>query len=166
MASLSPKIIKDHGELAAMVRQWQSEGLKVVFTNGCFDLIHLGHIQYLREAAAHGDKLVVALNADASVSRLKGPHRPINNEATRLEVMAAFEFTDAVTLFTEDDPYQLIKTIRPNVLVKGGDWAAEQIVGSDVVLAAGGTVKALTFAPGYSTTALEQKIIKAHQPKS
>lgn len=153
----------NHEDLASLAAIWKEQGLKVVFTNGCFDLIHLGHIQYLREAAAQGDKLIVALNADASVSRIKGPHRPINNQQTRLEVMAAFEFTDAVTLFTEDDPYALILKVKPNVLVKGGDWAVDQIVGSDVVLAAGGTVKSLTFAPGYSTTLLEQKIIKAHQ---
>ena len=153
----------NHEDLATQVAIWKEQGLRVVFTNGCFDLIHLGHIQYLREAAAQGDKLIVALNADASVSRLKGPHRPINNQQTRLEGMAAVEFTDGVTLFTEDDPYALIQKTKPNVLVKGGDWAVEQIVGSDVVLAAGGTVKSLTFAPGYSTTLLEQKIIKAHQ---
>ena len=163
MATSSSKIVLDHNILASLTEEWKSQGHKVVFTNGCFDLIHLGHIQYLREAADQGQKLVVALNADASVARLKGPHRPINNEQTRLEVMAAFEFTDAVTLFTEDDPYALILKLKPNVLVKGGDWAVEQIVGSDVVLDAGGTVKSLTFAPGYSTTLLEQKIIKAHQ---
>ncbi len=159
----SSKIILDHQELATLTKEWQKEGLKVVFTNGCFDLIHLGHILYLREAAAQGDKLVVALNADASVSKLKGNHRPINGETTRLEVMAAFEFTDAVTIFHEDTPYELISQLKPNVLVKGGDWEVDQIVGSDVVLEAGGTVKSLTFAPGYSTTLLEQKIIKAHQ---
>jgi rfaE bifunctional protein nucleotidyltransferase chain/domain len=163
MENTSGKIMLNHEDLASLAAIWKEQGLKVVFTNGCFDLIHLGHIQYLREAAAQGDKLIVALNADASVSRIKGPHRPINNQQTRLEVMAAFEFTDAVTLFTEDDPYALILKVKPNVLVKGGDWAVDQIVGSDVVLAAGGTVKSLTFAPGYSTTLLEQKIIKAHQ---
>ncbi|MBK8701863.1 MAG: D-glycero-beta-D-manno-heptose 1-phosphate adenylyltransferase [Saprospiraceae bacterium] len=166
MKPLSNKIVEDQSQLQQQVRQWQEDGLKVVFTNGCFDLIHLGHIQYLREAKALGDKLVVALNTDASVSRLKGSHRPVNDEASRLEVMAAFEFTDAVTTFGEETPYEIIQLLRPDVLVKGGDWAVEKIIGSDIVLSAGGKVISLSFAPGYSTTNLEQKIISAHNAKS
>jgi D-glycero-beta-D-manno-heptose 1-phosphate adenylyltransferase len=163
MPSISNKIYDTYTDLAHQVSIWQNDGETVVFTNGCFDLIHLGHIQYLREARSKGDRLIVALNSDRSVSAIKGSHRPINDEATRIAVMAAFEFTDAVVVFDEATPLTLIETILPNVLVKGGDWRIDQIVGSDVVLAHGGKVYSLSFIDGYSTTLLEQKIIASHK---
>ncbi len=130
---------------------------RVVFTNGCFDLIHPGHIRYLRAAKKLGDVLIVALNSDASVRRLKGPSRPLVRQQDRCEVMAALEMVDYVTVFDQDTPYDLIKLLQPDVLVKGGDWKPEQIVGADVVRAAGGKVRSLPFAQGYSTTRLAQK---------
>jgi D-beta-D-heptose 7-phosphate kinase/D-beta-D-heptose 1-phosphate adenosyltransferase len=134
-------------------------GKRVVFTNGCFDLIHPGHARYLRQARALGDLLVVGLNTDASVRRLeKGPDRPLVGENDRAEVLAALEAVDYVTLFDEDTPLELTTVLRPDVLVKGGDWTPDRIVGSDVVRAAGGKVRSLPFAPGYSTTELVRRI--------
>ncbi len=141
--------------------RWRFETYKTVFTNGCFDLIHFGHIQYLIEARELGDKLIVGLNSDASVQRLKGDHRPIKDQQSRALIMAAFEFVDVVIIFDEDTPYELIKSIQPDILVKGGDWQPEAIVGSDIVLEKGGEVQSLQFVEGYSTTQLEQKI-KGH----
>jgi rfaE bifunctional protein nucleotidyltransferase chain/domain len=132
-------------ELAAC----RGKGMRIVFTNGCFDIIHVGHVRYLREARALGDLLVVGLNSDTSVARLK-PGRPINNEAQRAEVLAALEMVDYVTIFTEDTPYGLIKSLRPDVLVKGGDWKKEDIVGADIVH----EVYSLPFTDGVSTTAI------------
>jgi D-beta-D-heptose 7-phosphate kinase/D-beta-D-heptose 1-phosphate adenosyltransferase len=133
-------------------------GTRIVFTNGCFDLIHPGHVRYLRAAKRLGDLLVVGLNSDASVRRLKGPLRPLVSLRDRCEVMAALEMVDYVTVFGEDTPYNLIKQVRPDVLVKGGDWKPEQIVGADIVRARGGAVRSLRFAPGYSTTRLVRRI--------
>lgn len=134
-------------------------GKRVVFTNGCFDLIHPGHVRYLRAAKRLGDVLVVALNTDASVRRLgKAPDRPLVPEADRAEVVAALEMVDFVTLFDEDTPRAVIRAIEPDVLVKGGDWTPDRIVGAELVRARGGRVKSLPFAPGYSTTALVRRI--------
>jgi D-glycero-beta-D-manno-heptose 1-phosphate adenylyltransferase len=143
------------------VYEWQANNEKVVFTNGCFDLLHYGHIHYLAEARALGDRLIIGLNSAASVSRLKGAHRPINDDKTRLFQLAVMEFVDAVIIFEEDTPYELIYFLRPDVLVKGGDWEPEQIVGAEVLLKSGGEVKSLAFVPGYSTTQIEQKIKEA-----
>ncbi|HHJ49952.1 MAG TPA: D-glycero-beta-D-manno-heptose 1-phosphate adenylyltransferase [Phaeodactylibacter sp.] len=145
-------------QLQQQVQAWRKAGERVVFTNGCFDILHYGHVDYLARAAGLGDRLVVGLNSDASVSRLKGAHRPIQDEQSRLHVMAALGFVDAVTLFEEDTPLELIRLLMPDVLVKGGDWRPEQIVGADLVLAAGGEVHSLPFIEGYSTTAIENKI--------
>lgn len=135
---------------------------RIVFTNGCFDLMHPGHVRYLRAARRLGDALVVGLNTDASVRRLgKGPDRPLVPERDRAEVLAALEMVDYVTFFDEDTPLRLIEYLRPEVLVKGGDWVPEQIVGADAVRARGGRVKALPFAQGYSTTALVRRIRRA-----
>jgi D-glycero-beta-D-manno-heptose 1-phosphate adenylyltransferase len=142
------------------VKQWQSKDYVVVFTNGCFDILHFGHIHYLAQARDLGHKLVVGLNSAASVKRLKGARRPINDEATRQALLASLSMIDAVVVFEEDTPYNLIKTLMPNILVKGGDWLPEQIVGSDVVLANGGMVRSLPFIDGYSTTNIEAKILK------
>lgn len=138
--------------------EWQSKGEKVVFTNGCFDLLHFGHIQYLAEARSLGDRLIIGLNNAASVTRLKGPNRPINDEKTRLFQLAAMEFVDAIVIFEEDTPYNLIYFLQPDILVKGGDWQPDQIIGADIVLKKGGEVKSLDFVKGYSTSIIEQKI--------
>jgi len=143
---------------AGQVRQWQAEGQKVVFTNGCFDIVHLGHIDYLEKARALGHKLVLGLNTDASVNRLKGPTRPVVNEYARARMMAAFAFVDAVILFDEPTPLALIQTICPDILVKGDDYSLQNIVGADFVLANGGAVKTISLVAGYSTTALIEKI--------
>ena len=140
--------------LAALRRQ----GKRIVFTNGCFDLIHPGHVRYLRSAKRLGDVLVVGLNSDASVRRLKGATRPLVPQRDRCEVVAALEMVDYVTVFNADTPYALIKQVQPDVLVKGGDWTPERIVGADLVLARGGRVRSLRFAKGYSTTRLVERI--------
>jgi D-glycero-beta-D-manno-heptose 1-phosphate adenylyltransferase len=157
------KIYYDLDSLVQDTKKWKSDQYKVVFTNGCFDLIHLGHIRYLEEAKSLGDKLIIGVNSSASVSKLKGHHRPINDEATRLNVLAAFWFVDAVIVFDENTPYHLIEEILPDVLVKGGDWDVKDIVGSDLVVANGGIVKSLAFIDGYSTSKLEAKIIQEYQ---
>jgi rfaE bifunctional protein nucleotidyltransferase chain/domain len=136
---------------------------KVVFTNGCFDLIHKGHVTYLEKARSLGDLLVVALNGDDSIRRLKGPTRPINPLSDRLEVMAALESVDYVTWFDEDTPLDLIRLLRPKILVKGGDWKVEQIVGSEDVLSWGGKVRSIEYIEGRSTT---EMISRAKNPPS
>lgn len=140
------------------LQQWKNENKKIVFTNGCFDILHLGHIDYLSKAADMGDVLLIGLNADESVSRLKGPHRPINNEQSRGMILAALEFVNAVVKFEEDTPYELIKQVQPDVLVKGADYKIEQIVGHDIVQAKGGEVCTIDYLPGYSTSGIEKKI--------
>ena len=131
---------------------------KIVFTNGCFDILHSGHISYLNEAKSLGDILVVALNSDQSVKRLKGESRPINNEQDRKYVLENLKAIDRVFIFNEDTPLNLIKEISPQILVKGGDWTPDQIVGSDFVLQNGGQVQSLTFKNGYSTTSTIEKM--------
>ncbi|MEQ1747709.1 MAG: D-glycero-beta-D-manno-heptose 1-phosphate adenylyltransferase [Saprospiraceae bacterium] len=152
------KKIQSAEQVRDTVARWRAEGDRIVFTNGCFDLLHFGHLHYLADARDLGERLVVGLNSGASVRRLKGPNRPINDEATRAHLLAALEVVDAVVFFEENTPMALIESLRPDVLVKGGDWLPEQIVGSDVVLARGGTVRSLPFVDGYSTTNIEQKI--------
>ena len=159
MASIAEKVFGNHDCAVAQVKAWKDAGKKIVFTNGCFDLIHIGHVLYLEEAKSLGDILIVAANSDATVSKLKGPHRPIKDEYNRTHILAALASVDMVLVFDENDPYNIIKQIKPDVLVKGGDWTTEQIIGSDIVLSYGGQVQSLQFVPGYSTTALEQKII-------
>jgi D-glycero-beta-D-manno-heptose 1-phosphate adenylyltransferase len=144
--------------ITEQVQKWQAEGKEIVFTNGCFDIVHLGHIDYLEKARGLGDKLVLGLNTDASVRRLKGETRPVVNEYARSRMMAAFEFVDAVVLFDEPTPLELIQTVKPNVLVKGDDYSLETIVGADFVIAKGGNVKTIPLVKGYSTTSLIEKI--------
>jgi rfaE bifunctional protein nucleotidyltransferase chain/domain len=139
-------------------RAWRRHGKRVVFTNGCFDLIHPGHVRYLRAARRLGDVLVVGVNSDASVRRLKGPTRPLVPQADRCEVLAALDMVDVVVVFEEDTPYATIAAVEPDVLVKGGDWAPDRIVGADLVRARGGVVRSLRFAPGYSTTDLVERL--------
>ena len=153
--------IQDWDTIQNTVTSWKFSGEKIVFTNGCFDILHFGHIHYLAEARELGDRLVVGLNSESSVKRLKGQHRPINDEATRQHLLAALECVDAVVVFEEDTPLKLIEWIAPDVLVKGGDWRPEQIVGSEIVLEKGGEVKSLAFVQGYSTTSIEEKIRKS-----
>lgn len=131
---------------------------RIVFTNGCFDILHRGHVTYLSEARKLGDLLVVGLNADASVKRLKGPERPINNETDRQYVLSQLKAVDFVEIFTEDTPLNLINKVKPKILVKGGDWKIDQIVGAKEVIANGGDVFSLNFVDGYSTTNLINKI--------
>ena len=141
-------------ELAVRLEQWRAQGLKIVFTNGCFDILHRGHVEYLAKAADMGDVLVVGLNTDASVKRLKGEDRPVNNEEARALVLASLSFVDAVVFFDEDTPYELIKAVRPEVLVKGADYKPEEIVGYDMVTSYGGQVETVPLVEGYSTTSL------------
>ncbi|HRY31437.1 MAG TPA: D-glycero-beta-D-manno-heptose 1-phosphate adenylyltransferase [Bacteroidales bacterium] len=148
-----------------MLALWRFQGRKIVFTNGCFDLIHPGHIDYLSRAAALGDILVIGLNSDASVRRLKGSHRPIMPEQARAMVLAAIHFVNAVVLFDEDTPYRLIAEVKPDILVKGGDYRKDAVVGADLLAAYGGEVIILPFLEGYSTSSIEEKIRKAGLPE-
>jgi rfaE bifunctional protein nucleotidyltransferase chain/domain len=158
----SQKVV-DRETAARWVRELQGRGQKVVFTNGCFDLLHPGHIHYLEAARAQGDALVVGVNTDASAARLdKGPGRPVTPEADRARVLAALTCVDRVVLFPEDTPLTLITLLKPDVLVKGGDYQLHEIVGRDVVLARGGQVLALPFLPGYSTSALLARLRSRH----
>lgn len=145
-------------EAIIQVADWQRAGQNVVFTNGCFDIVHLGHIDYLEKARALGDRLVLGLNTDASVSRLKGPSRPVVDEYARARLMAALSFVDTVILFDEPTPKELIEALKPDILVKGDDYTVETIVGADFVLNNGGEVKTVALVPGYSTTTLIEKI--------
>ena len=139
-------------ELANQLKEWRLSGKKIVFTNGCFDILHRGHIEYLAKAADMGDILIIGLNTDRSVKRLKGESRPVNDQHARALLLAALSFVDAVTLFDEDTPYYLIKTVMPDLLVKGGDYKIEDIVGHDIVEANGGKVVTIPLTEGYSTT--------------
>jgi rfaE bifunctional protein nucleotidyltransferase chain/domain len=150
--------ILDRTGAKSMVRSWQDQGLEVVFTNGCFDLLHYGHLHYLAEARSLGDKLVIGLNSSDSVRRLKGDNRPIHDDQTRLYHLAALSFVDAVVMFAENTPGELIAALVPDILVKGGDYRPEEIVGAGTVTDHGGTVRSLDFVPGYSTTRIEEKI--------
>lgn len=152
------KVINTPEQLEALLADWRNKGYKVVFTNGCFDLLHRGHVDYLAKARDLGDVLFLGLNTDASVSTLKGPHRPIQDEQSRMQIMASLECVDAVMLFAEETPYELIKKVQPDVLVKGADYKPEDIVGYDIVIAKGGSVITLEYLPGYSTTGIEKKI--------
>jgi len=144
--------------LAQQVKKWQAQGEKVVFTNGCFDIVHLGHIDYLEKARALGDRLVVGINSDASVKRLKGKNRPVIEEYARLRMIAAMAFVDAVCLFDEDTPKSLIEKISPDILTKGNDYTPENIVGADFVVAKGGEVKTIDLVEGFSTSKIIDKI--------
>ncbi len=133
-------------------------GQKIVFTNGCFDLLHIGHVTYLKEAKSLGDILVVGLNSDSSVKKLKGKERPVQNEMDRASILSELRSVDYVTIFEQDTPEKLISKISPNILVKGGDWPVEKIVGADHVLSSGGEVKTLSFVDGKSTSSILNKI--------
>ncbi len=143
-----------------IITDWKQKGLKVVFTNGCFDILHLGHLDYLEKSGDLADKLVVGLNTDKSVRQLKGPGRPINNEYARARMLAAMSFVDLVIAFDEETPLELIKKVKPDILVKGKDYEVENIVGAEFVIGNGGEVKTIELKKGYSTTDIINKIKK------
>jgi len=149
-------------ELLPLIQILRAIGKKIVFTNGCFDIIHTGHTRYLRKAKSLGDILIVAVNSDASVRSIKGVNRPINSEADRMETLSALESVDFVVLFQELDPERVISEIQPDVLVKGGDWPIDKIVGRDIVEARGGKVISVGYIEGASTTEIIEKILKKH----
>jgi rfaE bifunctional protein nucleotidyltransferase chain/domain len=142
----------------AQADAWRAEGQRLVFTNGCFDIVHLGHIDYLEKAHNLGQRLILGLNTDVSVSRIKGPLRPVVNEYARARLMAALAFVDLVVLFDEPTPLELIEAVRPDILVKGDDYTVATIVGADFVLDRGGRVETVSLVPGYSTTKLIERI--------
>jgi len=153
------KRILDLVQVQRMVNIWRMKGDRIVFTNGCFDVLHRGHVEYLQEAAAIGDRLIIGVNSDASVRRLgKADDRPFNDQDSRAKVLSALRFVDAVVVFDQDTPLELITAIGPDVLVKGGDWKAEDMIGSDIVIGRGGEVHSLKLVGGFSTTALVEKI--------
>jgi len=142
---------------------WRFKDKKIVFTNGCFDILHLGHIEYLAKARDLGSVLVIGLNSDDSVHRIKGPHRPLNNEHARAMILASLSFVDAVTIFEEETPYELIKLVRPDFMVKGKDYKEHEIVGSDFVKSYGGKIVTIDMVKGYSTSQLIEKARKLHR---
>lgn len=157
-----PDKVKTTSELKPLLGILRAAGKKIVFTNGCFDLIHTGHTRYLASARALGDLLIVAVNSDSSVRTIKGEKRPINTQNDRAETLAALESVDFVTIFDEPDPYRVISELLPDVLVKGGDWPVEKIIGRNVVEARGGRVVTIPFVDGASTTGIIEKIVKKY----
>lgn len=153
------KRVMDLVRVQRMVNIWRMKGDRIVFTNGCFDILHRGHVEYLQEAAALGERLIIGVNSDSSVRRQgKAPDRPMNDEASRAEVLAALRLVDAVVIFEADTPLELITLLSPDFLVKGGDWSEDMIVGSKHVRSYGGDVRSLKLVDGFSTTALVEKI--------
>jgi D-beta-D-heptose 7-phosphate kinase/D-beta-D-heptose 1-phosphate adenosyltransferase len=161
--SVVGKIVNDRSELARVLSVHRQQGERVVFTNGCFDLLHLGHIRLLHEAKSIGEVLVVGLNTDASVQRLKGPSRPCLGEEERAHILASLDCVDYVTLFDEDTPLALIDILKPDVLVKGSDYSKEDVVGGDIVEAYGGQVRLVNLVENQSTSRLIQNIIEKHR---
>jgi len=149
---------KDLSRELDLVRSQPPVGRKVVFTNGCFDILHLGHVRYLKEARALGDYLVVGLNSDQSVKSLKGPTRPVQSEDARAEILAALSCVDAVAIFSEQTAENLISDVKPDIYVKGGDYTVHTIIEAPIVLAYGGVVKVLKFTPGFSTSSIIEKM--------
>jgi rfaE bifunctional protein nucleotidyltransferase chain/domain len=150
--------ITDISTAQQLVKHWKHQGYCVVFTNGCFDIVHIGHVDYLEKSRSLGDKLILGLNSDSSVRRIKGEKRPIVEENARARVMAALEFVDAVVFFDEDTPLRLIETIKPDILVKGDDYTLENIIGADFVIKNGGSVKTIPLVKGFSTSNIVEKI--------
>jgi rfaE bifunctional protein nucleotidyltransferase chain/domain len=157
---LKSKIFQNHTDKSFIEKLniWRFLDKKIVFTNGCFDILHLGHIDYLSKAANLGNILIIGLNTDSSVQKLKGANRPITNQESRALIIASLRFVDAVILFDNETPYQLIKQVQPDILVKGSDYNTDQIVGYDIVTARGGEVKTIDFLEGYSTSLIKEKI--------
>ncbi len=156
---IQSKII-DISNIEPRLTYWNLKNKKIVFTNGCFDILHRGHIEYLAQAANHGDILVIGLNTDNSVKRIKGDSRPIQDQVARAMVLASLQFVSAVIMFDEDTPYELIKRVQPDILIKGSDYKIEDIVGYDIVTAKGGEVVTIDFVEGYSTTSIIEKLKK------
>jgi rfaE bifunctional protein nucleotidyltransferase chain/domain len=154
---IKSKII-DYSQLDNLIADWKSDNETIVFTNGCFDIIHQGHIDYLAKAADKGSKLIIGVNTDNSVSRIKGPSRPIQDEYSRMMILAAMEFVDALILFDDETPINLINQVIPNILVKGSDYNVEDIVGYETVVNNGGRVETIDFLPGFSTSSIEKRI--------
>jgi len=154
----SKQKIIEQDYLKNIISFWRFKGYRLVFTNGCFDILHMGHADYLARAKSLGDILVVGLNTDRSVSRIKGKNRPVNNQDARALLLASLVFVDAVVLFDEDTPYNLIKSVQPDILVKGSDYKPQDIVGADIVLDAGGRIETIDFLEGYSTTSIIEKL--------
>jgi len=167
MKPMRPRSSRDYKSKIRSVRQLkpilsrlQRRGKRVVFTNGCFDLLHIGHLRYLQRARRFGDRLVVAINSDASVRKIKGPWRPLLPEAERAEVLAALSCVDYVTIFNQPDPLAIVKALRPDVLIKGSDWGTNRIIGREIVEGLGGRVRRIPLVKGVSTSRLIEKIIK------
>ena len=159
LAVIQSKII-DIEQLDSKLAYWNFKNQKIVFTNGCFDILHRGHIEYLAQAANFGDILMIGLNTDDSVRKLKGDSRPVQDQYARALLLASLHFVHAVVNFNEDTPYELIKKVQPDILIKGSDYHVEDIVGSDIVMQKGGEVKTIDFIPGYSTTSIIDKLKK------
>ncbi len=158
--TIQNKIITDKNSLTHLLDSWKEKGLRIVFSNGCFDILHRGHVEYLSKAADLGDVLFLGLNTDASVKKLKGSDRPIQDETSRAIILASLSFVSAVMLFDEETPYELIKKVQPDILVKGSDYKPEEIVGYDIVTQKGGKVETITLVDGYSTTNIVSKMQK------
>lgn len=158
LSFIKEKTITDKKELNTILSIWRFKQEKIVFTNGCFDIVHKGHIEYLAKAAALGTKLIVGLNSDASVKRLKGENRPVNDEQARALLLSSLIFIDTVVLFEEDTPYELIKLIQPDILVKGSDYKPEDIVGYDIVKSKDGEIITIDLTAGFSTTSILNKL--------
>lgn len=152
------KIIRKKEELECTLSQWRFKSEKIVFTNGCFDILHRGHVEYLAKAAALGSKLVIGLNTDASVKRLKGESRPINDQEARAIILSSLIFTERIIFFEEDTPLELIRYIQPDILVKGSDYKPEDIVGYDIVKAKGGEIITIDLTEGFSTTSILERV--------
>lgn len=152
------KKIKNNIDAVRLVEKWKLKNEKIVFTNGCFDLLHLGHIDYLSKAKDLGTKLIIGINSSESVKKLKGPSRPINSSQSRSTLLACFQFVDLVVIFSENTPINLIKNIEPDILVKGGDYKIETIVGAEEVVNFGGRVEIISFLSGYSTSSIVTQI--------
>ena len=158
--------IKEREELLRIIKDLKRKGKRIVFTNGCFDLLHIGHIRYLEEAKTLGDVLIIGVNSDSSVRKLKGPDRPILPEEERAEILSSLECVDYITTFDELDPINLITSLQPDVLVKGGDWTKEQVVGSEVVERSGGEVVIIPFVQGASTSNQIEIILKRYEKRT
>lgn len=160
LKNIQEKIYTSTGKAKEQVARWQEQGEKIVFTNGCFDILHQGHIVYLSKTADYGNRLIIGLNTDDSVRRIKGKSRPIVSEQERALLLASLGFVDMVVFFREDTPYELIKALQPDVLTKGADYKAENIVGYDIVTQRGGNVETIVLEEGFSTTNVIEKIKK------
>ncbi len=158
LSFITSKIVSDRESLLTTLNQWRFKNETIVFTNGCFDILHQGHVEYLAQAASLGQKLIIGLNTDASVKRLKGEERPINPQQARAFLLASLIFTDKIVLFDEDTPLELIRFVQPDILVKGSDYKPEEIVGYDIVKAKGGKIITIDLTPGFSTTSILKKL--------